>query len=184
MGKIATEAEAAKIGGMPIPSTGNKGCTWQRAVADLNCEVMNDDDLTATQLVQLEDLRKASETYYFSATVGLGNSIYSSRLVTRIEFLLDGVVVGHSDYVDTDDSRDLQEFEYEDSAGKVQSIRFIGQPNSYVQLDSEAENVRVDYKSGKWKDIYTNQQGTFTEFNGYRAIIRDKEAEIIYTFNI
>lgn len=105
-------------------------------------------------------------------------------MVTRIEFLLDDVVVDHSDYVDTDDSRDLQEFEYEDSAGKVQSIRFIGQPNSYVQLDSEAENVRVDYKSGKWKDIYTNQQGTFTEFNGYRVIIRDKEAEIIYTFNI
>lgn len=24
MGKIATEAEAAKIGGMPVPSTGNK----------------------------------------------------------------------------------------------------------------------------------------------------------------
>lgn len=184
MGKIATEAEAAKIGGMPIPSTGNKGCTWQRAVADLNCEVIDDDDLTATQSVQLENLRKANETYYFTASVGVGNSIYSSRLVSRIEFLLDGIVVGQSDYVDTDDSRDLQEFEYEDSAGKVQSIRFIGQPNSYVQLDSEAENVRVDYKSGKWKDIYTNQQGTFNEFSGYQIIIRNNEAEIIYTFNI
>lgn len=184
MGKVATEAEAAKIGGMPIPSTANKGCTWQRAVADLNCEVVNDDDLTATQLVQLENLRKASETYYFTASVGVGNSIYSSRLVSRIEFLLDGEVVGHSDYVDTDDSRDLQECEYEDSAGKVQSIRFIGQPNSYVRLDSESENVRVDYRAGQWREGYTNNSGKFNSYDGSQVIIDNWEADLVYTFNI
>lgn len=146
--------------------------------------MINDDDLTATQLVQLENLRKASETYYFTASVGVGNSIYSSRLVSRIEFLLDGVVVGHSDYVDTDDSRDLQEFEYEDSAGKVQSIRFIGQPNSYVQLDSEAENVRVDYRTGTWREYYTNESGSFNYYSGNQVTIDNSEAELVYTFNI
>lgn len=184
MGRIAIEAEAAKIGGMPLPSTGNKGCTWQRAVADLNCKVLNDEDLTASQLVQLKKLRKAGETYYFKAIVGVGNSIYSSKLVSKIEFLLDDVVVGHSDYVDTDDSRDIQDFEYEDSAGKVQSIRFTGQPKSYVQLDSGAENVRVDYRTGTWIEYYTNKSGSFSSYSRYQVTIDNAEAEIVYTFNI
>lgn len=111
-------------------------------------------------------------------------SIYSSRILLKIEYLLNGVVVGEDNYVDSDDSRDIVEYYYEDEAGKTQSIRFTCLPNSYVQVDSDAPNTRVDYKSGSWKEIYTNRTGSFTQYQGQSIIIINKEAELLFNFNM
>lgn len=182
MGKIATEGEAAKIGGT-VTSTPTKGCTWRRAIA-LNCEVENTDDVEAEQLVELNKLYKSSENYHFAASAGLLMSIYSSRILLKIEYLLNGVVVGEDNYIDSDDSRDVVEYDYEDEGGKVQSIRFTCLPNSYVQVDSDAPSTRIDYKSGTWKDIYTNRTGSFNQYSGQSIIIVNYEAELLFTFNM
>ena len=182
MGKIATEGEAAKIGGT-VTSTPTKGCTWRRAI-DLNCEVENTDDVEAEQLVELDKLYKSSENYHFAASAGLLMSIYSSRILLKIEYLLNCIVVGEDNYIDSDDSRDVVEYDYEDEGGKVQSIRFTCLPNSYVQVDSDAPNTRIDYKSGTWKDIYMNRTGSFNQYSGQSIIIVNYEAELLFTFNM
>ena len=182
--KIATEGQASTIGDRLLPANRiNRCCTWSRA-RDLNCIVLNEDEVAANQLVKLDMLEAEYQNYHFEATVGIANSIYSSSLKVKIEYLLDGEVVGETIYTDTDDSRDVQTYDYEDgAAGAIQSIRFTGLTNSWAQADSDLDEVRVDNKSGVAVDPRNGTQVRFTRFAGTMNTLEGGDAYLVYLFD-
>lgn len=118
------------------------------------------------------------------ASVGIGNSIYSSRILCKIEFLVNGVTVYEETYVDSDDSRDEIMYDYEGQGDDSLAIRFTGLEESYIQYDSSEPSRNVDYASGDWEADPSGQSGHFSSYVGSTTVVQGNEGHIVYTFII